>query len=270
MNVVLYHTNSNKKINGTLFYCFEYFIFLKQHLPDIKYFLLNTDDEELELFKSVFNDKYLFDPLYLDDIVTVNKYTDFMRYDINNLMILDVNTYKKIRHFTHGINSIRVYSNDTHSFLDIKPNHVFYGWYDYQIFNIKTRLKLYSEIHRTFDSKGGGVFISSPEPNNRVVVDKLGLSEDRVYVKKFNEHITNLFENIDSVVYWHTDKKDTNNRVVVESFIHDIPITIYYNGYENDSIWDRYDVMTNGNPKDLFLGLDDILIRDFLHDCQNI
>lgn len=269
MDAVLYYTNPHKKINGTLFYCFEYFIYLKQYLPNIKYFLMNTDENDLELFKSVFREKYIFNESSLDDIIPLKRYTDFMRYYVDNLLILDVNSYNKMRLFTAGVRSVRVYSNDTHSYLGVRPNHKFYGWYDYQVFDVKERIKLYSDIHRTYKVRGNKTFISSLHPNNDVVLLRLGLDKECVLTKKLSEHNENLFEKIDHIIYWHIGKVDKNNRIVVESYIHNIPITIHYNGNKNDSVKERYDVLNGGNPSDLFLSTDDKLTKDFLNDSAD-
>lgn len=268
MNAILYHSNSHKKINGTLFYCFEYFIFLKQYLPDIKYFLINTDLDDLELFKSVFREKYTFDDSFLDDIIPLKKYTDFLRLPVENLMVLDVNSYGKLSPFTGKVKSIRVYSNDNHKFLNKKSSHTFYGWYEYQDYNKPTRLKLYKDIHRTYETTGDKTFISSPLTDCMSIIDRVGLDEKDVFIKQGNAHNASLFESINKIIYWHTGK-DTNNRIVVEAYIHDIPLQVYYNGYLNDSIKERCDVIESGNIEDLFLDDTDIMIKDFVNDCKN-
>lgn len=225
---------------------------------------MNCDDEDLSMYKSIFQEKY--DVPDMDGIINLTKYTDFLRLDINNLMVLDVNSYKKVKDFSGRIKSIRVYSNDTHNFLNTKPNHTFYGWYDYQVYNIKERLKLYREIHRVFDVKGNKSFVSSSHHNNRIVINKLGVSYDDICLKEFNIHNVNLFENINHIIYWHIGK-DTNNRIVVEAYIHGIPITLHLNGYESDSVKERYDLIQRGCADELFLSDDSIIINDFIKDC---
>jgi len=269
MNVILYNSNNHKTINGTLFYCFEYFLYIKQYQPDIKYFILNADLDNFEMFKSVFKEKYTFDHKFLEDFVLIPKLTDIARSDIKNLLILDINTYTKVRYFLSKVDNVRIYSNDTHKFINTKPNHTFYGWYPYQIFNIKERLKLYKEVHITYNTKGDSIFLSSPQKDNDSIVLKLGLDENKVYTKKYLQHNEKLFENINEIIYWHTGQLDKNNRIVAESYLHDIPIKVYLNGNENDSIKERHDIICNGDPDVLFLSDDDKLIRDFLNDCNS-
>ena len=268
MNAVLYHSHDYKKINGTLFYCFEYFVFLKQFLPDIKYVLMNTDETDLELFLSVFRDKYVFDESFLDDIIPLKKYTDFIRLGVSNIMTLDVKTYTIMSPFMGKACSVSAYSNDIHGFVGKKPHHTFYGYYDYQPCDIKTRLKLYKDIHRLYGDRGDKIFVSTPSIGNNIVLGKLGLKKEDVYFKTGNTHHTNLFKNIGSIIYYHTGH-DRNNRVVVEAYIHDIPITIHYNGYDNDSVKERHDLICHGDPKVLFLSDDDVMIRNFINDCKN-
>lgn len=260
---ILYHSNKHKKINGTLFYSFEYFLFLKNYIPDIKLFLINTDENDILLFKEIFKDKYSFNHCYLDDIIFLSKFIPFLQYEINKLIILDIHSYTRIRDFLGKTKKVFVYSNEEHNFLNDK-NTIFYGWYDYQNFHKKTRIKLYKEVHKTFNIKGNKIFVTSSNANNSDILRILKLDNNETYTKELNSHNSNMFEHINKMIYWHSGNRDTNNRAIVESYIHNIPLVVYFNENFNDSIFERTEAINNGRLSEMFIDENDILIQDFL------
>ena len=263
MSAIIYSILPSKKINGTLFYCFEYYAFLKQYLPDLKYFLLGTPDS-LAFVKSVFLEKYTVDPALLDDVCLITR-TALAVCKLKSLMVLDVRTHEQIKDFTKNIQQVRVYSNKkaTAGY----PHHTFYGWYDnFQTFTIRTRLKFYTDIHTVFGDRGNKTFISVLNCDAKNVAHDLNIPISEVYVKELNTHHTGLFQNINRIIYWHSGHSDTNNRIIVESYIHNIPLEIYYNNHFSDSIYERATTLQSRGLQEFKLSLDDVLITDFLHD----
>lgn len=266
MNVVLYHSNKHKKINGTLFYAFEYYCLIKESIPDLKYILFNATNDDLKEIKRILLNKYNVPSSYIEDITNKEKYVDILKLNIKNLLILDVHTYERIKDFTLNIDNVKIYSNDSHDFLNLKDNHIFYGWYKYQIFNKKTRLKIYKEIHKTYEKKGNKVYLSSPNSKYGFITKELGLNQDDIITKLPNKTDDDLFEKINKIIYYYA-QSDTNNRIIVEAYIHNIEVELH-NVFAYDSVQERYDTIKAGNVSELFLTNDDILIKDFIKDCS--
>jgi hypothetical protein len=174
-----------------------------------------------------------------------------------------------IKDFTGNVKTVRVYANESHEYLNLKSNHTFYGWYDYQTFNKKTRIKLLAGAHKTFDHRGDKIFVTSLNADNNHIVATLGLDRSKVFVKNLNTHNSNMFESINKMIYWHSGNRDTNNRAIVEAHIHNIPLEIYFNGHYDDSIAERSEVINQGRANELFLDDTDIMFRDFVDDCTN-
>ena len=263
MNGVLYNFINHKKINGTLFYCFEYYIFLKEKY-DIKFFIFDINEDDLEFIKNVFLNKYNFNKDYLNDIVCINKFTDLYKLKLKNILIFDVRTFDKLNNFLQNTNKL-VYSNEKPKTNNFK-NTTFYGFYDYQLKDKITRLKFFKEIHKVFANKGDKIFISSVlEVSNEIVNDiiiKYNIKKENIFLKRNNKHFENLFEDIKEAIYVSTIL-DKNNRLIVECFIHNIPFIIYNLEY-NDSIKERYNCIKNGNINEFLLDNSDIMITDFL------
>lgn len=281
MDAVVYVNKPLKKINGTLFYCFEYFAFLKRYIKDLKFIFVydstypferDTDDAtDIEYFKSIFVEKYDFDHAWLNDIVPM-KPIPFMQARVKNVIMFDVHSYKLIQDFLGRTEKLLLYSNKPEGQLYLnkrKDRDTFYGWYDeYQFYNIKNRLKLYREIHKKPTQRGDKIFISSANGNNLEIANHLKLDISGLYLKEPNLHFTELFKNIYKIIYWHCGNNDANNRIIVESIIHNIPIDIHINGFENDSVYDRKVLIEQGRVDELFLTEEDVMIQDFIKICQ--
>ena len=281
MDAVVYVNKPLKKINGTLFYCFEYFIFLKQFLPNLKFIFLydsgssyfrDVDDSvDIEYFKNIFKEKYQFEHKHLDDIIDM-KPIKFMSSSVENVLMFDVHSYKVSMDYFGRTKRVLLYCNkpDGEKYFNKRPDRdIFYGWYEnYQFFNVKTRLKLFKEMHKTSNIRGDKIFITSPNADNNQIVKILNLNIGDVYLKDANKHMQNMFEKIKKIVYWHSGSNDANNRIIVESLIHGIPIDIHVNGFENDSVYDRKMLIENGQMDELFLDENDVMIRDFLNICK--
>lgn len=270
MNCVLYKFLNHKPINGTLFYGFEYFLFLKQFVPSTKYILFDIDKQDLDFVISVFKDKYNFNEEYINDIIGVQKYTEVFKLGIKNAFIVDVKSYEAVHRFLGKPDNVLVYSNDTHEHLNTKDNTTFYGWYEYQNFNKKVRFKLYEEVHKKFLNKGNKTFLSTPLMKYDHILEELNLNEDNLIMKTPRMHNINLFKDINKIIYYHEGfkLKDTNNRLIVEAGIHNVKLDVHLNDYFTDSIYDRYTLLEEGRLNELLLTEDDELIQDFIRCCN--
>ena len=266
MNVLLYKQNEFKRINGTLFYSFEYFIFLKRYLTDLKFFIITNS--LIDDIKNILTERYTFDVSILQDVLTISK-LKYYENNVENLMMLDVDTYDNIKDFLGKTKNVFVYSHRSHKHLNEKTNVCFYGWYDYQNFNKKTRLKFLTDSYKTHNA-GDKVFLTHLNGNVENIIQELKLDRSNLLFKKPNEHNEGMFSKIGKIIYYHTGCQDTNNRTVVESFIYNIPIQIEFRGYTNDSVYERFNELQRNGLRDFELDETDIMIKDFLHGCDSV
>lgn len=263
MNAILYNFIKHKKINGSLFYCFEYFIFLKDHGIDIKYIIMDITPKELEYVKSVFIDKYKFNGIYLNDLIGLSKRTDLYKQNVKSVITLDTRSLELNRLF---MPNARVFPYASHQDSKNLP-YDFYGFYEYQKpWKYKTRLKLYKEIHRLYDKIDNKVFFSSSNVQYEDVQYKFPYDPEEIIQKHRTKAIDNLFANIKKVIYYGSEM-DVNNRIVVECFIHGVEFelhTIY-----DDSTVERENTIKEGRANELFLDLNDRLLKDFIRHVKN-
>lgn len=239
---VVYKFKPQNKINGTLFYCFEYFRFLRKFV-DAKFYIVGINDVDLKNVLAIFQEKY---NTSFDNIIPI-KLTELYKIQLDQTIVLDIMSFYDCKEFLTG--SIHCYSNESHSMFRYKNDRsvTYYGSYDYQNYDVFSYLKLNFEIFKPFGSIPG-VFVSSPDPNHI----RLNLEN---YKEKFKKPIIlkknyvgngNIFEMIDAVHYVHTSQ-DRDNRIIPEAFFYSKDVTIEDLYTEIDSVQLRFqDCRKNG------------------------
>lgn len=239
---VVYKFKPNNKINGTLFYCFEYFKFLRKFV-DAKFYIIGINAKDLELVLSIFREKYNTD---FDNIIPI-KITDLYKIKLDKAIILDIMSFYDCKEFLTG--DVYCYSNESHKMFRYK-NHrkvTYYGSYSYQNYDVFSYLKLNFEIFKSFGSMPG-VFVSSPD--HIYIKDNLEKYKQQfqrpIILKKHHGGNGNIFEMIDAVHYIHTSQ-DRDNRIIPEAFFYGKKVTIEDRYPVLDSVQLRYkDCSENG------------------------
>jgi hypothetical protein len=255
---VVYKHKPNNKINGTFFYCFEYFQFLKKFV-DVKFYIVDISEKDINLISKIFTEKYTSN---FNDVVPI-KIIDLYKLKLDQTLILDVMTFYDCKEFL--TNQIHCYSNNDHSMFRYKNNRTvtYYGSYSqYQKFDIFSHIKFNFDIFRKLTKNGHGVFISALNQEYiRCNINRWQQEFGRpIIIKKSHSGQGNMFEHIDGVHYVHT-QRDTNNRIIPEAFFYGKTVTIEDLHPEIDSIKLRYeDILANG-LKNYTLTEDDIIIQ---------
>lgn len=241
---VVYKLKPSKKINGSLFYCFEYYQFLKKYL-DIKFYLVDTNSKDLELIKKILFSKY---KLNVDDIITVST-IQLYKLKLDRTLIFDIKTFEDCKEFL--TNEIHCFSNESNNLFRYKNDKkvIYYGIYPYQSYDVECMLKLNFEIFPPLENQGYGVFISAASQDYLVsnFVRWKEKFKKPIIIKRNNEGVGNIFELIDSVHYAHTHL-DRNNRIIPEAFFYkkDISIEEPFNLKPDSSNFRYSDILENG------------------------
>lgn len=269
-NNIIYYFINNKKINGTLFYCFEYFIFCNKY-KQTDFLLYDINEKDLNFIKEVFKDRYVFDHTLLDQLKIIPSKISLLKENTyNKTLFLDVRSFRNLFPFVRNKdNDILCFSNDTHINERSKTNKItYYGSYDYQVFDKEAILKLNFNIFKPIKEKKNiesmNALVSAPfiEPNT--IVKYLPIKEDNIIYKENNHSHESFFENFDTMYYYHTTR-DTNNRLIPECFFYNKNVHIEYNGNYDDSIFIRHEDIKNNGVEKYRLSKNDILISDFLN-----
>lgn len=263
MRAVLYYFKNHKKINGTLFYCFEYFIFARKSDPNVRFIIYDISPADLKNVCAIFIEKYIFKHEWLKDIVAKNSVNELYQLKVQKILVLDIHTLEKLYYFLRA--DIVCYSNDTHQMTRSHQKKItYYGHYQYQNYDYDVRLKFNFDIFKPLQKvKKGRLFISSRLFNYDDFEIPKELRHLKPLYKHPNNHVSNLFEQFEDVFYFHSSL-DKNNRLIPECFFYQKKIYIEFNGIYNDSVYLRYkDIMDSGldNYK---LNSEDPMLGDFL------
>lgn len=274
---IIYNFINNKKVNGTLFYCFEYFIESNNH-KNTDFLIYDISKEDLLYIKQIFLDKYTFDITLLNRIKIIEKrthlITKFTKY--TKTLFLDVRSFNTLHQFIKNKDNTILCFNNTknpHKYSSKRNSFIFYGSYDYQTYDKYCLLKLNFNIFKKLDVVEGykdTAFLSIPflPTDNKIqyqkYIDKMNITEQNVLTKNNNIHNKNLFNTFYAFYYFHIDL-DTNNRIIPECFYYNKKITIEFNGNKNDSIYLRYnDILKNGLSNYNLELKNDIMLMDLL------
>jgi hypothetical protein len=261
---VIYLYTPYHKINGTVYYAFEYFLFLLKYNHNCKFYVVDLDIEGYNLFITIFKDKYNIPESLFNNIISIKR-TEIFKLNLKKTLILDVRTFQNIQYFLTG--DVHCFSNEVHHNFKgtSKYNVTYYGSYDYQNFDVFNYLKINFEIFKEIKNRvTNKVFISSridPECIDYSVFQ----TEKEIYKKTTNSIIHNLFDEIDEVIYYHK-KLDTNNRIIVESFFYNKKIQIVSDINIIDSTILRYNDILAGNFSKYCLSIDDKMIQGMLNE----
>lgn len=261
MRTILYNFLEHKKINGSLFYCFEYYVFCRDQGHDVEFVIYNILDVDFVIIKQLFSERYVFNLQYLSGLRQLNSIKDLHALDSIKTLILDVHTFE--RTFSFIQNDIVCFSNECNRKKRSSTKNVkYFGSYSYQSFDEEAELKLNFNIFRPLSKvKKDSIFISSPHKQDVLLPDKYqGRS---FFVKDNNKHYENLFENFSTLYYCHGGL-DTDNRLIPECFFYETEVVLELNNFPVDSVQIRYDKIKKYGVEVYNLTAEDPMLMEFL------
>jgi hypothetical protein len=257
---VVYKFKPHNKINGTLFYCFEYFKFLQKYV-DLNFYIVGITDSDLNLVREILQQKY---KMLIDGIVPI-KLIQLHGLGLDRTLVLDVNTFYDCKEFFS--NEVHCFSNEPHELFRYSNNRTvtYYGSYSYQNYDQFCYLKLNFEIFPPLDKQGYGVFVSALDQKYiRLHYERWQNEFNRpIHLKKSHSGVGNIFEEIDAVHYVHV-MRDTNNRMIPEAFYYNKTVTIEEVYPELDSIQLRYNDIVENGLGNYTLTKDDAMVQAML------
>ena len=215
------------------------------------------------MVKEIFQERYLFEKGYLDDIIPVNSILELYEIKSARTLILDVHTFERVHRFLR--NNILCYSNLSNGRLRSSTKEVtYYGFYPYQAYDKRALLKFHFSIYKPIEKPPQGrVLISSSKTRYEDIKLPGELKNREKLYKDKNRHHTEMFEQFETLYYFNSEL-DTNNRLIPECFFYGKEVILESNGNYGDSTFFRYsDILKNGLGS-YVLDHSDIMVCDFL------
>lgn len=215
--MIVYKWQPYNKLNGSLFYCFEYASFLNTNL-----YIVGIPDKDLSVVKQVFTEKYTNSL----DLIKPCTITGLHKLKLKKTITLDIKTFYGLKEFLTG--DVHAFSNEPHEmfrYADDQRKVTYYGSYDYQNYDVFNYLKLNFSIFKPLTKEGVGSFVSGAfawtGSNGITIPDKY----KGHFHKKHDSGYGNIFDMIDTLIYVHTSR-DTNNRIIPEAWYYNKTIEI--------------------------------------------
>ncbi len=249
MKAVIYRFQEHHKINGSLYYAIEYYLFLRQYI-EIELFIVDGKNHT-ELINKVWCDKYSCPPKY-----KTPTRIDLLRYknDLTKVLIIDVRTHNELKEFLY-CNIVQFVNEKVVKYSNIK----YFGSYDYQNYDYFSYLKLGCEFHKKF-TNGKKIFISSV---NMAKVDVSKYQSKEYIIKTNSINYNNLFNEIYKIIYHH-EQLDTNNRIVIEAIYHNKQLEIIDNFHKRDSISLRLNDLRNNKISKYLISDECPMVKEML------
>ncbi len=255
---VIYYWQPFNKINGTLFYCIEYYLEIME-ASDVSFYIVDISGKDLKLVYDLFEDKYKKEYFDKIQIKTITR-TKICSLNLDKTLILDIKTLERVKYFLTG--DVISFQNDTYDLFRYKNDRTirFYGSYSYQNRDYDSYLKLGLRFQKSC-LKGQYTFVSGVNLDTY----ELDIKIQDSLAKQQGKFYPNLFDMIHSVAYYHT-KRDTNNRIVVEAHYHDKKIIELNSATIKDSFHSRNKDCNNGMINKYILSNSDLMIIDMLKE----
>lgn len=259
---IAYSLKRHRKINGTLFYCFEYFLYLHSIGVTVDLVLHNSTESELNSIVAIFKERYCFDEMLLSEIIRIERVSDFYKYHYTKVLFLDVHSLEILGMLTRA--EILCYSNISNGMSAYKEKNVtYFGCYDYQQFDVFELLKFHFEAYRPIYNSANGVLVVQPDMDYKNIVIPEQFKDRNIILKKPNTAVNKLFEQFTSLYYVQGNRLDFNNRLIPECFFYHKEIVIERNDVI-DSVVLRYQDIKDSGIEKYQLGSSDKMIAHFL------
>lgn len=262
MKSVLYEFKKYKKINGTLFYCFEYYSFLRQRDPSIKFVIFRISESDFERVLEVFRERYSVSNEVFENIIRVRSVKALHDLSFSKNLIMDMKTFDSLYMFLRG--DILCFANEKHDFKRSEHKKiVYYGYYDYQDYDVQTMLKLNFDIFRPARGGKDQLLVSTVTSNFDAALIPDALKGKKIIRKSLLDHYDNFFDQFDTLFYIHTGH-DTNNRLIPECYYYGKEVVVAYTGLPKDSVYYRHEDIKKNGLASYRLIENDPMIVDFL------
>ncbi len=266
-NAVIFYV-FNTKLTGSVINAFEYFFSILEYNPNMKLLLLDANETDVEYFLDVVNDRYDLRGLdYVRNIITM-PLRMLIRRKFGKALVVDYSTINKTRGLLVAKDLIVISEKNTNDpeYMYNKNlyNVTYYGEMPFHYKDKDYRMKLLLSRFKPINIPNEAIYVNSPLNKRTEFVSRLPLP-DKPIIFKLRAHLTNLFEQFDTYVYYHANKWfDPHPRLFIESCFYEKDI-MYFNKYDiKDGSYYRFvDVMVRG-IENRTLSKDDEIVRQFI------
>lgn len=265
--LIFYHFS--RKLTGSTFNAFEYFITILEKNKDFKLIFLNASESDIDYFCKIFENRYYLEDIDYRSNIICRDFCSIVKINQNlkRALILDYGTVSRLKPLLKCDKIIHICekTEEPEYRLDNRLSNVIsFGEMPFAHKDVEYRMKLAFKRFKKLNKVDEAIYINSPFCENYDFIGGLNLSKKPIILKA-GSHLDNLFEKFDEYVYYHANKWfDPHPRLFLECAFYNKKIS-YYNplGIKDGSYYRYNDLMRNG-LSDRTLDENDEVVKHFI------
>lgn len=265
--LIFYHYS--RKLTGSTFNAFEYYIAILEKNPEFKLIYINATDLDIDYFCTIFEDRYDLDDIsYRENMIPMDfcKIV-YLNQVLDKVLVLDYGSVWKLKSVLKCNQIIQICEkteDPEYRFGNKLSPVVSYGEMPFVHRDKEYRMKLGFNRYKKIKKAKEAIYINAPFYENTKFLDELTLP-DKPIILKASSHLNNLFEQFDEYIYCHVNKWfDPHPRLFLESAYYGKKIS-YYNKYDiKDGSYYRYKDLMERGLEDRTLDENDEIVQQFI------
>jgi len=252
MDALLFY-HFSRKLTGSTFNAFEYYISILEHNPEFKLIFINANDMEIDYLCSIFENRYDLDDIGYRKNIEHMEFCKivYLNQVLNKALLLDYGTVWKIKSVLKCNHIIQICekTEDPEYRINGKLAPVTaYGEMPFVHRDKEYRMKLGFNRFKKLKDVKEAVYVNSPFNGDTEFLKTIELPPNKPVIFKSGNHLSNLFEQFDEYIYYHANQWfDPHPRLFLEYAYYGKKITYYNRPNIKDGSYYRYkDLMENG------------------------
>ena len=263
MNAIVQMTHN--KVTGSVIDMLEYFMVANLTAPvyllliDIPHYSIENYREHLMYLMS---NRYNYPYDLRDKIVLLNK-IDLLKYELNECVLVDWGTIPHIRGLLRAKHiSVITELTDEQFFLDKqKYNVTYFTEMPFAYCDEQYTMKFAFEFFKPLSYAKEAIYVNCPGDIDNLSATKYVEMFNKPFFFKQEQHVSNLFEQFDEYIYYHSHYFDPHPRLFHECFFYEKRIN-YVNAQNiQDGSYYRFNDLAVNKLRNRYLDSNDEIIR---------
>ena len=267
MKALIFYQHS-RRLTGSTFNMFEYYITILENNKDFKLILLNATESDKTHYCKIFENRYNLEDINYTDNIICMEYKSVIKLNktLNKVLVLDYGTVFKLKEvlIIPQVIHLAERTDEKQYRFETNPNVIIYGEMPFHKKDVNYRMKLAFNRFKELNQIEEAVYIYSPENKDTSFIKDLNLPNKKIIFKTDN-HLANLFEQFDEYIYYHGNKVwDQHPRLFLECAYYNKKITYINNFNVKDGSYYRYNDLMNQGLHNRTLDEKDEIIQQFI------
>jgi hypothetical protein len=268
--VLLYNNHPKIKINGSIIDAFEYYFAILEFNSDIKLLLVDFTPEFRDYLFGIVEERYYLNDLNWKENVQLIKRKQIIQKKFKIVLIVDYSTINRLKGLIFSDKIIiisELYTDISDYFMSPDLYNIeYYGEMPFVYKDREYRMKLLFDRFKEIDSVKNGIYIHSPNNEDRdQLIKDLKITETVPFYFKQSTHMHNFMSYFNYYIYFHANKYfDPHPRLPLECFYYNKRMKYINNHKIKDGSHYRFEDLKLNGLKNRTLNKNDEVVGRFI------